>query len=112
MALSYYAEELKKTAKALAQPGKGILAVDESTKTVGKRLASIDVENTEENRKGYRGMLFTTEGLGNFISGAILFEETLFQSHKDGDPMVKKLEKAIISAGVSYDGPNSPKYTP
>jgi len=103
MALSYYAEELKKTAKALAQPGKGILAVDESTKTVGKRLASIDVENTEENRKGYRGMLFTTEGLGNFISGAILFEETLFQSHKDGDPMVKKLEKLGIIPGIKVD---------
>ena len=50
MALSYYAEELKKTASAIAQPGKGILAVDESTKTVGKRLASIGVENTEDNR--------------------------------------------------------------
>ena len=72
MALSYYAEELKKTASTIAQPGKGILAVDESTKTVGKRLASIDVENTEENRKAYRGMLFTTEGLGQYISGAIL----------------------------------------
>ena len=70
MALSYYAEELKKTASAIAQPGKGILAVDESTATVGKRLASIGVENTEDNRKAYRGMLFTTEGLGNFISGA------------------------------------------
>tara|TARA_Y100001968_G_C19438232_1_gene761033 strand:- start:2430 stop:3497 length:1068 start_codon:yes stop_codon:yes gene_type:complete len=103
MALSYYAEELKKTAKALAQPGKGILAVDESTKTVGKRLASIDVENTEENRKGYRGMLFTTEGLGNFISGAILFEETLFQSHKDGESMVKKLDKLGIIPGIKVD---------
>ena len=53
MALSYYAEELKKTASAIAQPGKGILAVDESTKTVGKRLASIGVENSEDNRKAY-----------------------------------------------------------
>jgi len=75
MALSYYTEELKKTASAIAQPGKGILAVDESTKTVGKRLASIGVENTEDNRKAYRGMLFTTEGLGNFISGAILLKK-------------------------------------
>ena len=103
MALSYYTEELKKTASAIAQPGKGILAVDESTKTVGKRLASIGVENTEENRKAYRGMLFTTEGLGNFISGAILFEETLFQNHPDGEPMVKKLEKLGIIPGIKVD---------
>ena len=101
MALSYYAEELKKTASAIAQPGKGILAVDESTKTVGKRLASIGVENSEDNRKAYRGMLFTTEGLGNFISGAILFEETLFQNHPDGEPMVKKLEKLGIIPGLA-----------
>ena len=103
MALSYYAEELKKTARSLAQPGKGILAVDESTKTVGKRLASISVENSEENRKAYRGMLFTTNGLGNFISGAILFEETLFQAHLDGEPMVKKLEKLGIIPGIKVD---------
>jgi len=103
MTLKYYAEELKKTAKTLAQPGKGILAVDESTKTVGKRLASIGVENTEDNRKAYRGMLFTTDNLGSFISGAILFEETLFQAHQDGEPMVKKLEKLGIIPGIKVD---------
>ncbi len=103
MTLHYYSEQLKKTASALAQPGKGILAVDESTKTVGKRLASIGVENTEENRKAYRGMLFTTSGLGEYISGAILFEETLFQSHQDGEPMVKKLEKLGIVPGIKVD---------
>ena len=59
--------------------GKGILAVDESTKTIGKRLQSIGVENTEANRQAYRGLLFTTPKLGDFISGAILYEETLFQ---------------------------------
>jgi len=103
MTLKYYAEELKKTASALAQPGKGILAVDESTKTVGKRLASINVENSEDNRKAYRGMLFTTEGLGEYISGAILFEETLFQAHPDGEPMVKKLEKQGVIPGIKVD---------
>ncbi|MCP4974198.1 MAG: fructose-bisphosphate aldolase class I [Prochlorococcus sp.] len=103
MTLKYYAEELKKTAKALAQPGKGILAVDESTKTVGKRLSSIDVENTEDNRKAYRGMLFTSAGLGEFISGAILFEETLFQNHLDGEPMVRKLEGLGILPGIKVD---------
>ena len=103
MALNYYKNELKENAQLLASKGKGILAVDESTKTVGKRLAGIGVENTEENRKAYRGMLFTTEGLGNFISGAILFEETLFQNHPDGEPMVKKLEKLGIIPGIKVD---------
>ena len=103
MALKYYADELKKNANAIAQQGKGILAVDESTNTVGKRLSSINVENTEDNRKAYRGMLFTTEGLGEFISGAILFEETLFQNHPDGEPMVEKLRKLGIIPGIKVD---------
>lgn len=62
-----------------ANTGKGILAVDESTKTIGKRLEGINVENTEANRQAYRGLLFTTPNIGNYISGAILYEETLFQ---------------------------------
>lgn len=61
--------------------GKGILAVDESTKTIGKRLQGIGVENTEANRQAYRGLLFTTPNLGNYVSGAILYEETLFQNN-------------------------------
>ena len=64
MTLSYYKEKLKETAKLLAQPGKGILAVDESTPTCGKRLAGIGVENSEEKRQAYRGMLFTSPGIG------------------------------------------------
>ena len=96
MTLAYYKEELKATAKKLATKGKGILAVDESTPTCGKRLAGIGVENTEENRQAYRGMLFTTPGIGEFISGAILFEETLYQNHADGESMVEKLNKAGI----------------
>ena len=103
MALSYYKETLRETARKLATPGKGILAVDESTNTCGKRLASIGVENTEENRQAYRGMLFTTKGLGNYISGAILFEETLFQDHADGESMVAKLEKEGIIPGIKVD---------
>ncbi|WP_269623032.1 class I fructose-bisphosphate aldolase [Prochlorococcus marinus] len=103
MPLNYYKEELKKTAESLAKSGKGILAVDESTKTIGKRLASINLENTETNRKAYRGMLFTTQGLGQYISGAILFEETLFQTHSDGELMVKKLEKLGIIPGIKVD---------
>ncbi|KGG17447.1 MULTISPECIES: class I fructose-bisphosphate aldolase [unclassified Prochlorococcus] len=103
MPLTYYKEELKKTASSLAKSGKGILAVDESTKTIGKRLASIGIENTEQNRQAYRGMLFTAKGLGEYISGAILFEETLFQNHSDGESMVKKLEKLGIIPGIKVD---------
>ncbi len=96
-------EELKSTAQALATRGKGILAVDESTGTVGKRLAGINVENTEANRQAYRGMLFTTTGLGQYISGAILYEETLYQDHADGEPMVDKLKKLGIIPGIKVD---------
>ncbi len=103
MALSYYKEELVKTANALSMKGKGILAVDESTKTIGKRFASINVENSEENRKAYRGLLFTTDDLGKYISGAILFEETLFQNHQDGESMVIKLNKLGIIPGIKVD---------
>ena len=95
--------ELRDTANRLAARGKGLLAVDESTPTIGKRLASIDIENTEANRQAYRGMLFTTEGLGNFISGAILFEETLYQDHTDGESMVAKLDKLGIIPGIKVD---------
>ena len=103
MALSDYSSELIATAQSLASPGKGILAVDESTKTIGKRLGSIGVENTEANRQAYRGMLFTAAGLGDFISGAILYEETLFQNHADGESMVNKLGKLGIIPGIKVD---------
>ena len=96
-------DELQDTAKRLAAKGKGLLAVDESTPTVGKRLAGINVENTEENRQAYRGMLFTADGLGDYISGAILFEETLYQDHADGDSMVSKLDKLGIIPGIKVD---------
>eukprot|EP00621_Florenciella_sp_RCC1693_P013687 CAMPEP_0182533450 /NCGR_PEP_ID=MMETSP1323-20130603/13684_1 /TAXON_ID=236787 /ORGANISM="Florenciella parvula, Strain RCC1693" /LENGTH=389 /DNA_ID=CAMNT_0024743329 /DNA_START=43 /DNA_END=1212 /DNA_ORIENTATION=+ len=103
MALADYKDELAKTASTIAAKGKGILACDESTKTVGARLESIGMENTEENRRDWRGLLFTTEGLGEYISGAILFEETLFQTHADGDTQVEKLNKAGIIPGIKVD---------
>ncbi len=96
-------EELRKNANLLAAKGKGLLAVDESTPTVGKRLAGIGVENTEANRQAYRGMLFTADGLGEYISGAILFEETLYQDHADGESMVAKLDKQGIIPGIKVD---------
>ena len=103
MTIAYYKEQLIETANKLAATGKGILAVDESTPTCGKRLASIGVENTEENRQAYRGMLFTTPKLGNYISGAILFEETLYQKHADGELMVEKLNQQGIIPGIKVD---------
>mmetsp|Transcript_11393 Transcript_11393/g.14821 ORF Transcript_11393/g.14821 Transcript_11393/m.14821 type:complete len:393 (+) Transcript_11393:74-1252(+) len=103
MSLEQYKDELKATAEAIAAPGKGILAVDESTKTIGKRLASIGVENTEEARQQYRGLLFTTPNLGNYISGAILYEETLFQSHANGTPFVDCLNEVGVIPGIKVD---------
>jgi len=103
MALKDFKEELAKTASSIAAPGKGILAVDESTKTIGKRLESIGVENTEANRKAYRGLLFSAPGIGKFISGAILYEETLFQSDANGTPFVKTLQSQGVFPGIKVD---------
>lgn len=103
MSIEQYHDELIATANKIASPGKGILAVDESTKTIGKRLASIGVENTEENRQAYRGLLFNCQGLGEFISGAILFEETLYQDSSEGKPFVKCLEDIGIIPGIKVD---------
>ena len=103
-----YKEELRETASQLAAQGKGLLAVDESTPTIGKRLAGINIENTEENRQAYRGMLFTTEGLGDYISGVILFEETLYQKHLDGESMVSKIHNLGVVPGIKVDKGLSP----
>jgi len=103
MALSDYKAELAATAAKIAGPGKGILAVDESTKTIGKRLQSIGIENTEENRRDYRSLLFSAPGLGQYISGAILYEETLYQSDKDGKQFVKTLQEQGIFPGIKVD---------
>ena len=103
-----YKEELRETASRLAAKGKGLLAVDESTPTIGKRLAGINIENTEENRQAYRGMLFTTEGLGDYISGVILFEETLYQKHLDGESMVSKIHNLGVIPGIKVDKGLSP----
>eukprot|EP00178_Gracilaria_changii_P028203 TRINITY_DN974_c0_g1_i1.p2 TRINITY_DN974_c0_g1~~TRINITY_DN974_c0_g1_i1.p2 ORF type:complete len:358 (-),score=95.96 TRINITY_DN974_c0_g1_i1:381-1454(-) len=108
MALEQYAQELMDTASKIASPGKGILAVDESTKTIGKRLASIGVENSEANRQAYRGLLFTCNGLGEYISGAILFEETLYQNSAQGKPFVDCLREIGIIPGIKVDKGLSP----
>src|SRR5258705_13173231 len=77
-------ENLESIARKLVAPGKGILAADESSGTIEKRLKSISVPSTEENRRAYRGILFSTNGAGGFISGVILFGETLREKNRDG----------------------------
>merc|ERR1719217_108748 len=98
-----YADELVQTATAMVQPGKGLLACDESTGTVGKRLESIGLENTEANRQTWRNLLFTTPGINQYISGAILYEETLFQDDPSGKPFVDVLKAANIIPGIKVD---------
>ncbi len=97
------AAELESTANALAVKGKGILAADESTGTIEKRLKSIEVPATEANRRDYREMLFRTQGLGDAISGVILFDETLRQSAADGTPLVELLRGQGIIPGIKVD---------
>jgi fructose-bisphosphate aldolase class I len=94
---------LNATARALVAPGKGILAADESSGTIKKRFDSINVESTEANRRDYREMLFTAKGAGEFISGVILYDETIRQSAHDGTPMVKLLEDEGIIPGIKVD---------
>jgi len=98
-----YADELRATAAAMVKPGKGLLACDESTGTVGTRLESIGLENTEDNRRTWRNLLFTTKGIGEFISGAILFEETLYQDDPNGKPFVDVLKANNIIPGIKVD---------
>jgi len=96
--------ELRRIANAIVAPGKGILAADESTGTMGKRLAGIGVENTEENRRKYRQLLFTSDKeLGNHISGVILFHETLYQKADDGTPFVDLIKGLGIIPGIKVD---------
>merc|ERR1719393_1253445 len=98
-----YAAELRETAAAMVKPGKGLLACDESSGTIGTRLESIGLENTEDNRRNWRNLLFTTPGIGQYISGAILFEETLFQNDPNGKPFVDVLKANNIIPGIKVD---------
>ncbi|RXH85093.1 hypothetical protein DVH24_041861 [Malus domestica] len=97
-----YAEELIKNAKYIATPGKGILAADESTGTIGKRLSSINVENIESNRQALRELLFTSPNALPYLSGVILFEETLYQKSSDGKPFVEILQENNVIPGMVY----------
>src|SRR5919199_4450800 len=95
--------ELHETANALVAENKGILAADESDGTIKKRFDSIDVESSEDNRRAYRELLFTTEGVEEYISGVILFDETIRQSASDGTPFPKLLESRGIIPGIKVD---------
>lgn len=98
-----FKDELIATATTIATRGKGILAADESTGTIGKRFSAINVENTEPNRQRYRELLFTTAGIGEYISGVIMYEETLFQQTADGKPFVQVLSEAGVIPGIKVD---------
>lgn len=101
--LDKYADELQETAQKLVRPGRGLLACDESTGTVGLRLESIGMENIEENRRDWRELLFRSPKLGDYVSGAILFEETLYQDAADGTPFTEVLKGQGIVPGIKVD---------
>jgi fructose-bisphosphate aldolase class I len=94
---------LEETARARVAEGKGILAADESDGTIKKRFDSIGVESTEDNRRAYRELLFATAGAEEYISGVILFDETIRQSAADGTPFPKLLESKGIIPGIKVD---------
>ncbi|XP_067934039.1 fructose-bisphosphate aldolase-like [Watersipora subatra] len=100
-------KELADIAKKIVAPGKGILAADESTGTIGKRFSNIGVENVEENRRAYRQLLFTSahegQNISEHISGVILYHETFFQKADDGEDFVSKLTKLGVVPGIKVD---------
>ena len=101
-------EQLAETAQAMVAAGKGIIAIDESNATIAKRFQSVGVDNSEENRRAYREMLLTTPKLGDYISGAILFDETIRQSTKGGVPFTKVMMDNGIIPGIKVDkGPQA-----
>ena len=101
-------QELHETARALVAPGKGILAADESGGTIKKRFDAVGVESTEENRRIYREALFRTPDLGRFVSGVILFDETVRQRSGTGEPLVEVLRSQGIIPGIKVDRGTKP----
>ena len=97
------AQELHETASAIVAEGKGILAADESDGTIKKRFDSIGVESTEDKRRAYRELLFTTDGVEEYISGVILFDETIRQKAADGTPFPQLLESKGVIPGIKVD---------
>src|SRR5918996_1775013 len=100
--------ELDRVANAMVEPGRGILAADESTGTIKKRFDAIGVESTEDNRRDYRELLFRSAQGMQSISGVILFDETIRQKAKDGTPLVKVIEQAGSIPGIKVDKGTKP----
>jgi fructose-bisphosphate aldolase class I len=101
--------ELNKVAEAMVAPGRGILAADESTSTIKKRFDAIGVESTADARRDYRELLFrSTEAMSKYVSGVILYDETIRQSAKDGTPLVKLIEQAGSLPGIKVDKSTKP----
>ena len=96
-------QTLEETARELVSPGRGILAADESTGTITKRFEAVGIESTEETRRRYREMLFTTEGIGEYLSGVILYDETLRQDASDGRPLPQVLLDHGVVPGIKVD---------
>src|SRR5580765_7791526 len=96
-------QQLNETAAAIVAEGKGILAADESDGTIKTRFDSIGIDSTEEHRRAYRDLLFTTEGVEEYISGVILFDETIRQSSADGTPFPQLLESKGVIPGIKVD---------
>src|SRR6202035_2322997 len=101
--------DLNKVARAMVVPGKGLLAADESTGTIKKRFDAINVASTEETRRDYREMLFrSSEAMSKYISGVILYDETIWQNAKDGTPLVKIIERSGAIPGIKVDEGTQP----
>merc|ERR1719230_2574711 len=98
-----FKEELIQTAKEICMPGKGILAADESTGTIGKRFDTIGVENNHENRIAYRELLFTTPGLNKNISGVVMYDETVRDNASNGTKLTQILRDQGIHCGIKVD---------
>ena len=96
-------DALNKIANRMVEPGRGILAADESTGTMGNRMAAIGVENSEDNRRDYREMMFRAKEAMSYVSGVILYDETIWQNAKDGTPLVKVIEDADSIPGIKVD---------
>ncbi len=96
-------DALNKIANRMVEPGRGILAADESTGTMGNRMAAIGVENSEDNRRDYREMMFRSKEAMSYVSGVILYDETIWQNAKDGTPLVKVIEDANSIPGIKVD---------
>ena len=101
--MSQPVQDLQKIAKSLVSPTKGILAADESLGTIKKRFEAVGIESTEENRRSYREILFTTLGIEEFISGVILFDETIKQKTSDGKPFADLLKEKGVIPGIKVD---------